>query len=130
VVGGVVIWPAARVVETVDADHVELRVPHLADDQHAQDHQEPVTDQAGDRHPSVRRTTAGRGWQCPSGGRQRLVTIQTAISLNCHRRLTRHLGRASASNGTSHSEYCGLHTFVVSRNAATHQETPAGPRAA
>src|SRR5690348_17302591 len=47
------------------------------------------------------------------------VRNQTAISTNCQITVTRHRGRASARSGTSHSEYCGLHTFVVSKKAST-----------
>ncbi|KID28608.1 hypothetical protein JD82_03503 [Prauserella rugosa] len=44
---------------------------------------------------------------------------QTSASISIHVSNSRHRGIASTANGTSHSEYCGLHTLLVSRNAAT-----------
>ena len=37
-------------------------------------------------------------------------------------------GRASTASGSSHSEYCGLHTLLVSRNAATARNSSCGSR--
>jgi hypothetical protein len=37
-------------------------------------------------------------------------------------------GRASTASGSSHSEYCGLQTLLVSRNAATTRNSSCGSR--
>src|SRR5207248_9250783 len=50
---------------------------------------------------------------------QSSVTTNPTTSLNCHSTVIRQRGRASATSGTSHTEYCGLHTFVVNRKATT-----------
>ena len=42
----------------------------------------------------------------------------SSASNTIHGSRTRALGIASTASGTSHSEYCGLHTLLVSRNAA------------
>lgn len=44
---------------------------------------------------------------------------QTRASIVIHASRIRRCGRASTASGTSHSEYWGLHTLLVSRNAAT-----------
>ena len=43
----------------------------------------------------------------------------TSASIVIHASRIRRCGNASTASGTSHSEYCGLHTLFVNRNAAT-----------
>src|SRR6476469_271291 len=47
-----------------------------------------------------------------------ISSTQTTASDACHSSSGRHLGSASTASGSSHSEYCGDHTLLVSRNAA------------
>src|SRR4029450_2945445 len=44
---------------------------------------------------------------------------QTAASTTIHSSTVRQRAIASTASGTSHSEYCGLHTLFVTRNPAT-----------
>ncbi len=46
----------------------------------------------------------------------------------CQASSARQDGRASTASGSSHSEYCGLHTLLVSRNAATTRKSNCGNR--
>jgi hypothetical protein len=54
--------------------------------------------------------------------------IQTRHSVTCQASSTRQDGRASTASGSSQSEYCGLHTLLVSRNAATTRNSSCGSR--
>jgi hypothetical protein len=56
---------------------------------------------------------------------QNRVSSSTA-SAACQTRNERQRGRASASRGTSHSENCGLHTLLVTRNATTTRNSSCG----
>ena len=53
---------------------------------------------------------------------------QSTHSVACQIRYARQDGRASTASGTSHSEYCGLHTLFVSRNPATVRNSSCGSR--
>jgi hypothetical protein len=53
---------------------------------------------------------------------------QTRHSVTCQASSTRQDGRASTASGSSQSEYCGLHTLLVSRNAATTRNSSCGSR--
>src|ERR1700712_3660938 len=48
-----------------------------------------------------------------------ISSIQTTTSENCQASTGRHRGRASVTRGSSQRLYCGDHTLLVSRNAAT-----------
>lgn len=48
--------------------------------------------------------------------------------MTCQASSARQDGRASTASGSSHSEYCGLHTLLVSRNAATARKSSCGSR--
>jgi hypothetical protein len=52
----------------------------------------------------------------------------TTHSVTCQARITRQDGRASTASGSSQSEYCGLQTLLVSRNAATTRNSSCGSR--
>jgi hypothetical protein len=54
--------------------------------------------------------------------------IQTRHSVTCQASSTRQDGRASTASGSSQSEYCGLQTLLVSRNAATTRNSSCGSR--
>jgi hypothetical protein len=49
-------------------------------------------------------------------------------SATCQARIARQDGRASTASGSSQSEYCGLQTLLVSRNAATTRSSSCGSR--
>ncbi len=61
-----------------------------------------------------------RGCRCP--GTSSIVGTQTSASVACQSSSERQRGRASTASGSSHSEYCGLHTLFSSRNAGHQQE--------
>jgi hypothetical protein len=48
--------------------------------------------------------------------------------VTCQASSARQDGRASTASGSSHSEYCGLQTLLVSRNAATTRNSSCGSR--
>ena len=48
--------------------------------------------------------------------------------MTCQASSTRQDGRASTASGSSQSEYCGLQTLLVSRNAATTRNSSWGSR--
>jgi hypothetical protein len=54
--------------------------------------------------------------------------IQTRHSVTCQASSARQDGRASTASGSSQSEYCGLQTLFVSRNAATTRNSSCGSR--
>jgi hypothetical protein len=54
--------------------------------------------------------------------------IHTRHSVTCQASSARQDGRASTASGSSQSEYCGLHTLLVSRNSATTRNSSCGSR--
>lgn len=53
---------------------------------------------------------------------------QTSASIVIQASRIRVCGIASTASGTSHSEYCGLHTLLTSRNPATMRKANCATR--
>ena len=53
---------------------------------------------------------------------QSIRGTHSSASAACQSSSERHFGRASTASGSSHSEYCGLHTLLSSRNPATSRK--------
>ena len=92
-----------------------------------------TTSAASQSTATSRATTASRN-QCSS--RPLLPVPRYQYSLGNHRNASvacqassaRQDGRASTASGTSHSEYCGLHTLLVTRKPTSSRNSSCGSR--
>jgi len=83
---------------------------------------------AASRNPTPRKNHSISTPRLSEPRYQRSRGTHSNASVACHSSSERHFGRARTASGSSHSEYCGLHTLFRSRNPATSRNATCATR--